>query len=1101
MRYIKLKFDVDSSEVRAAAARFEELNKKIRDGAKGARDLGDGVKSIDFTNISENIGKVKEGVAAARVAMQAFVGAVGGVGVAVTAVVAALGAMTAALIKLGAESADTLREVKKLALGLGVTEDVAIRLKASAEALQRSFGQTTDSVNKLTTALINNYGKSTEQAIAITQKFAATLSPQDFAKAADVLTEYGASMRDMGMDADEFLVRVKEMLASGQNISKFVDASLNQLDRLIYASKATQGMLNELGIGDLPERIKRGAISGKEALDIYYAAILKARGEGKNFIGVMAGAMDALKETGGRAMEVWLAAKDAQVEMSAEQERALKINQQLADTKVLQLEVAREILKAQRETELLSTQLETSWEGVKNVFKSIADTVSVFWERIKQVGLYFASQFLRSIVTAVSLFRTLMDVVRDFDGVMKEGFEKRMRRYFNEYIAQMRDVTKVTKEEVGKRAAIVGAGAAAQKAVEVSALREAESRLALQMRRQNHIITEAVANRVKTSEQGNLELARAEAAHYEKIIALAKSLQGKEAIIDGRRVVFKKLTAEELRGIEERRAELAHKIRMAEIEREIAYNKFLLNLFVLSSEDRLAIQKHDLELRKTRLDMALASEQVTWVAHFYEQQELQKKAIDVSIEQEREGFRAKIALQKLTQEELTVLRREHDNKIAELERRRVTLELEKEAKLNAERAKIIKETARLQEENMDRVMRITARLEGQWGSFFDGVVGYTKDMYNFNKELDKTSRELNNVGASIKEAAELGDLETVGVLKKYSDELTKKLNQQLKERFVSQITTGIGFIKDGIIAVINEMSKSIDVELALLDKQIEKQRELLEISRERYNSESGRIKNLIEIEKSRQEIRDKELVDLRVNIPEAQRAFLDGERERERERFRERERGLELSLDLERRRLSDEERGVRNLENQKLRLQQRQFEIKRAGDIAEAISSGAVGVVNLWANPGFPLAIPLSVMLTAITAASVASIASQKNPYTQRFNKGTLNVTGGVAGVDSVPALLTPGEAVLPAKINAEYKEAIKAIYHRQIPAEFLNAVVKGYNNRASKEKWSSFNSEGIIEAIKEKPVSVIYINEAGFKEYIVKTIEEMNLVERNLHM
>lgn len=71
----------------------------------------------------------------------------------------------------------------------------------------------------------------------------------------------------------------------------------------------------------------------------------------------------------------------------------------------------------------------------------------------------------------------------------------------------------------------------------------------------------------------------------------------------------------------------------------------------------------------------------------------------------------------------------------------------------------------------------------------------------------------------------------------------------------------------------------------------------------------------------------------------------------------------------------------------------------------------------------------------------------QKNNQ-QTFYKGTKSVkrkNGEPSGIDTVPALLTEGEAVIPGATNKEYSPAVAAIYDRSIPAEEMNAFVNSY--------------------------------------------------------
>ena len=60
------------------------------------------------------------------------------------------------------------------------------------------------------------------------------------------------------------------------------------------------------------------------------------------------------------------------------------------------------------------------------------------------------------------------------------------------------------------------------------------------------------------------------------------------------------------------------------------------------------------------------------------------------------------------------------------------------------------------------------------------------------------------------------------------------------------------------------------------------------------------------------------------------------------------------------------------------------------------------------------------------------------DPYVKR--------NGHPSGVDTIPAWLNEGEAVIPTETNKKYHPAIRAIYDEKIPAEDINAFVKNYH-------------------------------------------------------
>lgn len=104
--------------------------------------------------------------------------------------------------------------------------------------------------------------------------------------------------------------------------------------------------------------------------------------------------------------------------------------------------------------------------------------------------------------------------------------------------------------------------------------------------------------------------------------------------------------------------------------------------------------------------------------------------------------------------------------------------------------------------------------------------------------------------------------------------------------------------------------------------------------------------------------------------------------------------------------------------------------IKKAVAVAETIANTAVAVTKALAEGGPTLGPILAGVVAALGAAQTATVA------VQQFSKGTLAVRGGTPGKDSVPALLTPGEAVTPAREARDYRAVLDAIHRRQIPPD-----------------------------------------------------------------
>ena len=87
-------------------------------------------------------------------------------------------------------------------------------------------------------------------------------------------------------------------------------------------------------------------------------------------------------------------------------------------------------------------------------------------------------------------------------------------------------------------------------------------------------------------------------------------------------------------------------------------------------------------------------------------------------------------------------------------------------------------------------------------------------------------------------------------------------------------------------------------------------------------------------------------------------------------------------------------------EKKKEQLERKQFERNKRLQIAQTLINSAAGAIKLWADPGFPAALPLAIALGIQTIASVAQIASQKFARGGR-PKGPGHESGGINLVDS----------------------------------------------------------------------------------------------------
>ena len=116
---------------------------------------------------------------------------------------------------------------------------------------------------------------------------------------------------------------------------------------------------------------------------------------------------------------------------------------------------------------------------------------------------------------------------------------------------------------------------------------------------------------------------------------------------------------------------------------------------------------------------------------------------------------------------------------------------------------------------------------------------------------------------------------------------------------------------------------------------------------------------------------------------------------------------------------------------------------------ASQLLVGITGAISKIATPGIGLAESIGAFAVIVSslAAGYGLVKSLQGSQ-PRLAKGDPYVkrNGHPSGVDTIPAWLNEGEAVIPTETNKKYHPAIRAIYDEKIPAEDINAFVKNYH-------------------------------------------------------
>jgi hypothetical protein len=116
---------------------------------------------------------------------------------------------------------------------------------------------------------------------------------------------------------------------------------------------------------------------------------------------------------------------------------------------------------------------------------------------------------------------------------------------------------------------------------------------------------------------------------------------------------------------------------------------------------------------------------------------------------------------------------------------------------------------------------------------------------------------------------------------------------------------------------------------------------------------------------------------------------------------------------------------------------------------ASQILVGITGAIAKIATPGIGIAETISSIAIIVGALATGyGLVKSLQGNQPRLAKGTTYVkrNGHPSGVDTIPALLNEGEAVISTDKNKAYHPTVKAIHEGKIPAEALNNFVKTYH-------------------------------------------------------
>jgi hypothetical protein len=320
---------------------------------------------------------------------------------------------------------------------------------------------------------------------------------------------------------------------------------------------------------------------------------------------------------------------------------------------------------------------------------------------------------------------------------------------------------------------------------------------------------------------------------------------------------------------------------------------------------------------------------------------------------------------------------------------------------------------------------------------------------------------------------------------KYQKELTKIAEAETQKRIGIQITEANALLFNTNQRLRNEQDpqrkKALEDQVIELQARIaELQRQLAEARAKGIQGERGRIPELIEeIAKYAQAIQ---------GITNSVVGFWQAANDAE-------QKALERSISLQQKRVDAATRLAERGNAEYLRLEEdrlRELEIKQENAARRQLAINAVlqtsqaltafvGALAQGISVGGPVGgIAIAGAVLALLASGYAIIQNLQKNNVQRLYKGTRRVkakNGEPDGVDTVPAMLTKDEAVVPADKNAAYSDTMDAVFDGTVPPEVLNRFVRNYHNYQDMpqldyvrmEKAMAHSDRGLTRAMQEQ--------------------------------
>lgn len=176
----------------------------------------------------------------------------------------------------------------------------------------------------------------------------------------------------------------------------------------------------------------------------------------------------------------------------------------------------------------------------------------------------------------------------------------------------------------------------------------------------------------------------------------------------------------------------------------------------------------------------------------------------------------------------------------------------------------------------------------------------------------------------------------------------------------------------------------------------------------------------------------------------------------------------------------------RQYEERRRRLEMQRAQQQKRMAIFNATIDMAQAIIGAWANPGFPMAIPLTALIAGLGAAQIAAISSQQIPAYEKgteHHKGGLMLVNDAKGSNYKETIITPNGKVFKPQVRNVLMNAPKGTKVKTAEwTENLNNILLSNGINGVNQSNTVINP---IVNVETKDNYHFEVNEGGFKTFI----------------